>query len=590
MPTELTDAQRAALYTGFQLKMESMGVKPLPQPKSFTPQSPTPRQKLFLDLKDAKEVFYGGAAAGGKSSALLMAALEYVDQPNYSALLLRRTYADLSKQGALMDRAKEWLTGTGAVWNEQKKTWTFPSGARLAFGYLETENDKYQYQGAEYQFIGFDELSQFSESQYTYLFSRLRRLKDSDVPIRMRSASNPGGVGAGWVNERFIPEGFVPEWAEEEKVWTKVTLDDETGVSIERYFVPARLDDNPHLDQAEYELSLSELDPVTRAQLRRGDWQITTKGDILYMWDEAYHVITWSEFEQVFGSRHIPMHWKIGVFQDWGTTEEHPCVTSWFATAAKNTPDVNGVVMAGSVFYFRSMTRTKCTAREVKQAIYREMSENNEIQRTALWEMSHEASSERLEYQRIDDQTPYMLPFRNWETGRTRGVEQLKFALTLRDLDKPHPFKSGLMGRPLMYVVVDDKEAVNPKTDAGMVRFRAEAPMYRWNTPKSGEAPLALLPYPLFNDAIDTVRAAAARYFPRSTSFTAQEQLHQRIEEKMPEVYKNAEDDLTKVRRNYFIQQELKNENKPKVIAGNMGGHVSVGRGIDSWRRAGNKR
>src|SRR5437868_4850032 len=94
----------------------------------YCPQSPTERQQLFLGLRDEREVFYGGAAGGGKSSALLMAALEYVHVKGYSALLLRRTYTDLSKPGALMDRASEWLRKTGAKWNEQKKQWRFPSG------------------------------------------------------------------------------------------------------------------------------------------------------------------------------------------------------------------------------------------------------------------------------------------------------------------------------------------------------------------------------------------------------------------------------------------------------------------------------
>lgn len=505
-----------------------------PAPKSFTPQSPTPRQKLFLDLDDQKEVFYGGAAGDGKSSALLMAALEFVDVPNYSALLLRRTYADLSKQGALMDRAKEWLTGTGAQWNEQRKMWTFPSGARLAFGYLETENDKFQYQGAEYQFIGFDELSQFTKTQYAYLFSRLRRLKDSSVPIRMRSGSNPGGIGSQWVNERFIPEGFTPDDAVEEKVWTKLDYDEETGEEITRYFVPARLDDNPFLDQTEYELSLRELDPVTRAQLRRGDWQITVRGDILYMWSEPHVLITWSQFESVFGSRNIPLHWKLGVFQDWGTTEGHPCVTKWFATAGDNAPVVNGIKLAGSVFCYRSMMMTTCTASEVKQEIYARMAPQREIPRTQFWEMSHEASSERLEYLRSQPATPYALPFRNWKTGRTRGIEQLKNAITIRDTDRLHPFKSDVYGHPRLYFIVDDAEYLNPKTEAGMLRIRQEAPAYKWAVPKSGEVAPTLVPYALFNDAIDVAKAAAASYFPEIEPLTDDE----RVEEAIPTEYK----------------------------------------------------
>lgn len=502
--------------------------------KSFIPQSPTPRQQLFLDLDDKKEVFYGGAAGGGKSSALLMAALKYVDVPDYSALLLRRTYADLSKQGALMDRAKEWLSSTGASWNEQRKMWTFPSGARLAFGYLETENDKFQYQGAEYQFCGFDELSQFTETQYTYLFSRLRRLKNSDIPIRMRSGSNPGGVGAAWVKERFIPDLFLPEDAIEERIWTKETFDDESGKVNTRYFVPARLDDNPYLDQAEYDESLGELDPVTRAQLRRGDWQITLRGDILYMWSEPHVLITWSQFEKVFGSRHIPYHWKLGVFQDWGTTEGHPCVTKWFATAGDNSPVINGIKLAGSVFCYRSLMMTRCTASEVKQAIYEQMANNDEMPRTEFWQMSHEASSERLEYVRQQDSTPYSLPFSNWKTGRTRGIEQLKRAISIRDEDKPHPFKPGVTGHPLLYFIVDDNEYVNPKTERGMLRIRQEAPAYKWSVPKSGEIAPALVPYALFNDAIDVTKAAAATYFPTPEPLTNDE----RVEAALPFEYR----------------------------------------------------
>lgn len=500
---------------------------------SFIPQSPTPRQKLFLDLKDALEVFYGGAAGGGKSSALLMAALEYVDVPGYAALLMRRTYADLSKPGALMDRAHQWLQGK-AHWSDKTKTWTFPSGATLTFGYLDTENDKYQYQSSEFQFIGFDELSQFTLTQFTYLYSRLRRLKNSDVPVRMRAGSNPGGQGAAWVKERYIPDNFTPEDAIKEKIWRKDGEDEETGETIIRYFIPARIDDNPHLDQAEYELSLRELDPVTRAQLRRGDWQISVRGDILYMWDERYHVITWSQFEKVFGSRHIPFHWKLGIFQDWGATPEHPCATGWFATAAQNTSNVNGVRMAGAVFHYRSLVVHTKTAREVKKLIRDAMTPHNEISRTELWKMSHERLSERLEYWKIDETTDYALPFSNWQTGKTRGVEQLKNALTIRETDKPNPFNPDLFGHPSLYIIVDDNERFNPQTDAGMVRIRQEAPAYKWATPKSGEAPATLVPYALFNDAMDYAREAAVNYFPTLADFTREE----KIEMAMPDSLK----------------------------------------------------
>jgi predicted phage terminase large subunit-like protein len=221
---------------------------------------PTRKQTEFL-LRQELEVLYGGAAAGGKSDALLMAALQYAWVPGYAALILRRTYADLALSGAIMDRSLQWLSGSDAHWDASGHKWTFPSGATLTFGYLESERDKYRYQSAEFQFIGFDELTQFTETQYSYLFSRLRRLKDVDVPLRMRSASNPGGVGHEWVKNRF-----------------KI----DTGGDSSRPFIGAKLDDNPHVDQEAYEEALSKLDYVTREQLRRGDWTITHSGGIFF--------------------------------------------------------------------------------------------------------------------------------------------------------------------------------------------------------------------------------------------------------------------------------------------------------------------
>lgn len=223
----------------------------------YIKQKPTLKQAQFL-LTENEEALYGGAAGPGKSSALLMAALQYVMIPGYSAILFRRTFRDLSLPGALLDRSKEWLMPTDAQFKGQENSWVFPSGAKLAFGYLDTETDKYRYQSAEFQFIGFDELTQFTEDQYRYLFSRLRRLKESHIPLRMRGASNPGGVGHDWVKQRFMIEG--PEH--------------------NRIFIPAKLTENPYIDQESYVKSLSNLDPITRKQYLEGDWNARHGGSI----------------------------------------------------------------------------------------------------------------------------------------------------------------------------------------------------------------------------------------------------------------------------------------------------------------------
>jgi predicted phage terminase large subunit-like protein len=250
-----------AFRSGMIKAEDRMRLQSLIQPKltKYIPHTPTVKQSAFLLLSN-REAFYGGAAGGGKSDALLMAALQHVDIPGYRAILFRRTFADLSLPGALMDRTREWLapfTETGEVrWNDREKTYHFPSGATLTFGYMEHLKDMYRYQGAEFQFIGFDELTQMLRRTYQYMFSRLRRLRHVKIPLRIRAASNPGGEGHEWVKDRYLIEG--PEKG--------------------RIFIPAKMDDNPYLDAEEYEESLKELDPITRAQLRDGNWDVKVDG------------------------------------------------------------------------------------------------------------------------------------------------------------------------------------------------------------------------------------------------------------------------------------------------------------------------
>jgi predicted phage terminase large subunit-like protein len=243
--TEAELAEVIALYT--------------PRLTKYIPHDPTaiPQQALFLTL-DEEEALYGGAAGGGKTDALLAAGLQYVDVPGYAGILLRRTFPELRMPGSLLDRAESWLRPTDAHWDGLNTRWAFPSGATLGFGFLQTEVDKHRYQSAEFTFIGVDELTTFTESQYTYLHSRLRRPSHgplSRVPIRMRAASNPGGIGHEWVKQRFLVE--------------------HRGV-----YVPARLYDNPFVDIAAYAAQLDKLDPVTRAQLLEGDWGATPKGNM----------------------------------------------------------------------------------------------------------------------------------------------------------------------------------------------------------------------------------------------------------------------------------------------------------------------
>ena len=210
---------------------------------------------------DSEELLYGGQAGGGKSDALLMSALQYVGEPNYQALLLRRTYKDLALPNAIMNRCANWLNPfviSGEVkWDSNTKTYTFPSGATLTFGYLAHDNDLDQYQGAEFQFVGFDELTQFTEKQYTYLHSRLRKLKRSIIPIRMRAGTNPGGRGHDWVKKRFV--------------------DADSNLP----FIQSSYLDNKYLDTENYGKQLDKLDELTKQQLKYGNWDIVLSSGLL---------------------------------------------------------------------------------------------------------------------------------------------------------------------------------------------------------------------------------------------------------------------------------------------------------------------
>lgn len=221
-----------------------------PQSIPFCPHTPSEKQREFLNL-DCLEALYGGAAGGGKSDALLMAALQYVHVPGYSALLFRRTHRDVLRSGAIGDRSIEWLKPQGIHWNASLLCWTFPSGAKIQFGYMNAPLDRYKYQSSEFQLIGFDELTQFREEDYLYLFSRLRRTESMSVPLRMRSASNPGGIGHDWVKARFLSS------------------------DSDRVFIPAKLHDNPHIDKESYTQSLMMLLPDERDRLLNGDWDAT---------------------------------------------------------------------------------------------------------------------------------------------------------------------------------------------------------------------------------------------------------------------------------------------------------------------------
>ena len=121
--------------------------------------TPQPRQAALM-ARFEDEALYGGAAGGGKSDCALAEALRQVEIPHYRGLILRKTFPQLTE---LMDRSTEIYRRAykKARFNESKHVWTFPSGAKIFFGSMQYTKDRTNYQGKRYDFIDFDELTQF---------------------------------------------------------------------------------------------------------------------------------------------------------------------------------------------------------------------------------------------------------------------------------------------------------------------------------------------------------------------------------------------------------------------------------------------
>lgn len=288
--------------------------------------TPQPRQAIFMSRPEW-EALYGGAAGGGKSDALVIEALRQVDIPWYKGLILRKTYPQLAE---LIDKTLSYYPRVypKAKYNGSSHTWTFPSGAKIIFGSMQYTKDRVKYQGQAYDFIAFDELTHFTWEEYSYMFSR-NRPNGPGTRVYMRATANPGGIGHGWVKDRFITAAPPMQ-----TIWQDVSWMGADGKKQEgrrsRIFIPAKVTDNAALlrNDPNYILNLASLPDAERAALLDGNWD-SFSGQVFTEWRndrEHYkdHINT-----HVIEPFRIPENWNVWRAMDWGYTR--PFSVGWYA-------------------------------------------------------------------------------------------------------------------------------------------------------------------------------------------------------------------------------------------------------------------
>ena len=293
---------------------------------------PQPKQAEFM-RRFEDEVLFGGAAGGGKSDALVAEALRQIGKPKYKGLILRKTFPQLQE---LIDKSLALypLIDPKASYHSTSHTWRFSSGAKIQFGSMPHKNDRFQYQGIAYDFIGFDELTHFTWDEYDFLRSR-NRPNDAGMLVYMRATANPGGVGHGWVKDRFITPA-----PPNTTIWENSTFTDRDGTKhtrrMSRIFIPSFLQDNPALRQNDpnYIFKLASMSEAQRNAMLYGDWD-SYSGQVFreFKNDPAhYGDHRWTHVIEPFK---IPKHWPIYRSFDWGFSK--PFSVGWHAVGPDKT-------------------------------------------------------------------------------------------------------------------------------------------------------------------------------------------------------------------------------------------------------------
>lgn len=261
-------------------------------------------QEMFLS-SPADIVIYGGGAGGGKTWGLLMEPTRHINNPKFGAVIFRRTSPQIRNEGGLWDESVDMYLPLGAKPTESILDWTFPSGASISFSHIQHEKDKFDWQGSQICFEGFDELTHFTESQFWYLVSRNRSTCGVRPYIRATCNPDPDSWVASlidwWIDDEgypvkeragavryFVRLGDEIKWADRPEDLAHHTMINEHGQEVpipakSLTFIPALVTDNKALlaSNPDYIANLMSLGSVERARLMGGNWKVRASGGLV---------------------------------------------------------------------------------------------------------------------------------------------------------------------------------------------------------------------------------------------------------------------------------------------------------------------
>lgn len=344
--------------------------------------SPQPGPQTALLKCPVFDVLFGGARGGGKTSGMLGEWACHAQQygENAVGLFVRR---DLAQLDETIEDAKKIYIPIGATWQEAKKQFTFPNGARLKFRYLDNDADADRYQGHSYTRVYAEELTNFpNPAPINKLKATLR--SGAGVPCRFRATANPGGSGHTWVKARYIDPA--PRGYEIIKEDFRNPFNGET-ITRDRVFIPSKVTDNKYLG-GDYisNLQMQGNEALVRAWLN-GDWDIVS-GAAFEKLSTEHHMVR--EFT-------VPPHWTRFTSLDWGSSK--PYSVAWYAVADETT-----VVAAKGIWPDKIIPKGSIVA-------YRELygwnGKPNEGAKEESWEVAAkihdlEESGERIQYRIAD--------------------------------------------------------------------------------------------------------------------------------------------------------------------------------------------